>query len=88
MLQGLFEEGKTNGSIKKKDADDLIKKTKELTDAINKGDAKAAGDRLRELQDRVTDDKKNIPQEIVDPALALMQQIATLYNLPLPSARG
>jgi hypothetical protein len=87
-LQQLFEEGKNTGSIKKKDADDLIKKAKELADVLNKSDAKAAGDRLRELQDRLTDDKKSFPQDIVTQGLDLIQQIATQYNLPLPPARS
>jgi len=72
-----------------RDGADMLKKLEELQDALAKGDQKPAGDRLRDLQNRLQD---GVRKQTVDPTFAqagtaAIKQIAARYNLPVPQAK-
>lgn len=72
-----------------RDGADMLKKLEELQDALAKGDQKRTGDRLRDLQNRLQDGvrKQTVDSTIAQAGTAMIAELATRYNVPLPPAK-
>jgi serine/threonine-protein kinase len=85
QLRALLEAGTTDGRAGK-DGTELLKKLDEVEQALAKGDAKKAQDRLRDLQKRVQEGvrKDTIEPQFAQQVLDGVAAIAGQYNLSLP----
>jgi hypothetical protein len=85
QLRALLEAGTADGRAGK-DGTELLKKLDEVEQALAKGDAKKAQDRLRDMQKRVQEGvrKDTIEPQFAQQVLDGIAAIAGQYNLSLP----
>jgi hypothetical protein len=83
-LRTLLVASVADGRVEK-DGGELIKKLEELEEAMRKGERKQAGERLRDLQNKLNEGVKKgtVDSAFVQEALAVLQRVATQYSLSL-----